>query len=175
MAPVVLIAASGTALLPRCTTAPVAFTLMTAWLALATLNLSIPRTQAGEIAAVLNRQAAAGDTVVFCPDQLGPAVTRLLHTPAGRLVYPTAGDPATVDWVDYKRRNRTASATAFAARLLHTHPGGRIRLVIHDGYRTCGHQCADLRRPLAATVGSPQVRVPLLREATEGAALLMYR
>ena len=37
------------------------------------------RTQAAQVAAVLNVQAQAGDLVVYCPDQLGPAVDRLLR------------------------------------------------------------------------------------------------
>ena len=35
---------------------------------------SQPRTQAVQVAAVLNAQAQPGDMVVYCPDQLGPAV-----------------------------------------------------------------------------------------------------
>ncbi|PZG89552.1 hypothetical protein C1I97_31195, partial [Streptomyces sp. NTH33] len=176
VAPVVLIAASGTTLLPRRAQLPSLGALLTAWLAVAALNLSLPRTQAGQIAAVVNRQAAAGDTVVFCPDQLGPPVTRLLHAPAGRLAYPTAQDPAVVDWVDYERRNKSASAGAFATRLLARTSGrARIWLVTRDGYRTYGHQCADLRHALADALGPPQVQVPLLPRVPESATLLVYR
>ena len=39
------------------------------------------RTQAVQIASVLNSQAQAGDVVAYCPDQLGPAVHRLLDVP----------------------------------------------------------------------------------------------
>src|SRR6185503_16709973 len=35
------------------------------------------RTQAAEIAAALEAQAKPGDVVVYCPDQLGPAVHRI--------------------------------------------------------------------------------------------------
>ncbi len=124
----------------------------------------------------VNRHAAAGDTVVFCPDQLGPPVTRLLHTPAGRLAYPTAQDPAVVDWVDYERRNKSASAGAFATRLLARTSGqARIWLVTHDGYRTYGHQCADLRHALADALGPPRVQVSPLPRIPESATLLEYR
>ncbi|MFE9169815.1 hypothetical protein ACFYNZ_09860 [Streptomyces kebangsaanensis] len=176
VAPVVLIAASGTTLLPRRARLPSLGALLTAWLAVAALNLSVPRTQAGQIAMVVNRHAAAGDTVVFCPDQLGPPVTRLLHTPAGRLAYPTAQDPAVVDWVDYERRNKSASAGAFATRLLARTSGqARIWLVTHDGYRTYGHQCADLRHALADALGPPRVQVSPLPRIPESATLLEYR
>src|SRR5579862_3748710 len=40
-------------------------------------NIKTDRTQAGEVAAVLRAQAKPGDLVVYCPDQLGPAVHRL--------------------------------------------------------------------------------------------------
>ena len=62
------------------------------------------RTQAVQVAAVLNVQAQPGDEIVYCPDQLGPAVDRLLTVPdVTQLTFPRAIGPARVDWVDYAR------------------------------------------------------------------------
>ena len=62
----------------------------------------MPRTQAVQVAADLNAQAQPGDVVVYCPDQLGPAVDRLLTVPGVlQLTYPRMIGPARVDWVDY--------------------------------------------------------------------------
>ena len=40
-------------------------------------NVATNRTEAGQVAAVLRADARPGDLVVYCPDQLGPAVHRL--------------------------------------------------------------------------------------------------
>ena len=40
-------------------------------------NVVTQRTQAGEVASVLRREAKPGDLVVYCPDQVGPSVHRL--------------------------------------------------------------------------------------------------
>ena len=45
--------------------------------------------------------------MAYCPDQLGPAVNRLL--PAGRYLqttFPRGTGPAFVNWVDYARRGQ---------------------------------------------------------------------
>ncbi len=52
------------------------------------------RTQAVQVAAVLNAQAQAGDVVVYCPDQLGPAVDRLLRVPRRRRDHLSHGPSA---------------------------------------------------------------------------------
>ena len=53
------------------------------------------RTQAGQVAAVLNVQAQVGDVVVYCPDQLGPAVDRLLRVQGvTQLTFPRRWGPS---------------------------------------------------------------------------------
>jgi uncharacterized membrane protein len=65
---------------------------------------SSPRTQATQVAAVLNAQAQPGDLVVYCPDQLGPAVNRLLNVSGvQQITFPRATAPDRVNWVDYKK------------------------------------------------------------------------
>jgi len=109
-----------------------------------------PRTQAGAIARALRGRVAAGDVVVYCPDQLGPAVSRLLPRGTPQQVFPTGGPPDLVDWVDYGDRNAAADPVAFADRLLREHAGGTVWLVVSSGYRTFGNRCDVLAERLRA-------------------------
>jgi hypothetical protein len=86
---------------------------------------------------------------VYCPDQLAPAVDRLLPRGVAEVVYPTMGPPQRVDWVDYATRNEAAAPDAFAAAVS-ARAAGVVWLVRADGYRTFGNQCADLDQDLAA-------------------------
>ncbi len=112
------------------------------------------RTQAAEVAGVLRAQAHAGDVVLYCPDQLGPAVGREIaggRTPAGlhHHTIPTYGPPGRVDWVDYEQRNISADPGRLAARALAE--AGRTRtvwLVFSGEYRTTEGLCSNLRQAL---------------------------
>ena len=115
-------------------------------------NIWTSRTQAGEVAATLAVAGRPGDIVAFCPDQLGPAVYRLL--PAGRydqLTFPRAIGPAFVDWVDYAKAQQAGNPGAFAARL-EAMSGGthQIWLVWAPGYQTFGVECEGLLNSLVA-------------------------
>src|SRR5581483_4287237 len=74
------------------------------------------RTQARQVADVLKAHAGPGDVVLYCPDQLGPAVTRLAPPGLHERAVPSYGSPDRVDWVDYKKRNTTANGAAIADR-----------------------------------------------------------
>ena len=104
------------------------------------------RTAAARVAAALRRSAAPGDVVVYCPDQLGPSVSRLL--PVGRyrqLTFPTGAGPERVDWADYAHRNRTSRAAPFASRTLAgTGPTNTLWVVWAPGYRTYKARCQSL-------------------------------
>ena len=122
------------------------------------------RTQARATAALLRAHLHPGDLVVYCPDQLGPAVDRLLPPGTAEVVYPTMGAPQRVDWVDYAARNAAGSPSAFAATV-NARTTGAVWLVRADGYRTFGNQCADLDQDLAALRGG---RVVVQEPATSG-------
>ncbi len=65
-------------------------------------DVTTNRTQAGQVAAAIAAHGRPGDVVAYCPDQLGPAVNRLL--PAGRYLqttFPRGTGPVFVNWVDY--------------------------------------------------------------------------
>jgi mannosyltransferase len=107
-------------------------------------NVFENRTQAEEAASVIRAEARAGDVVVYCPDQVGPDVTRLLDgTPElDELTYPEGADPEFVDWVDYGERNRNADPVAFArAVLARAGPDHDIWYVNAPGYRHLAEDC----------------------------------
>ncbi|HEX7097124.1 MAG TPA: glycosyltransferase family 39 protein [Acidimicrobiales bacterium] len=113
------------------------------------------RTQAGEVAAAIVAEAQPGDLVVVCPDQLGPALARLVDVDGVRVVrYPDLGDPRFVDWVDYLERHEGVDVAAVADRIVAEAGTGSIWLEWSDGYRVVGEQCRELvahltlRRPL---------------------------
>ena len=81
-------------------------------------NITTNRTQAGQVAAAIARTGHPGDIVAYCPDQLGPAVDRLL--PSGRYqqtTFPRGTGPSFVNWVDYGAPRRPATRCAFAQHL----------------------------------------------------------
>jgi hypothetical protein len=114
-------------------------------------NVVKPRTQAGEVAAAIRAQARPGDVVGYCPDQLGPGVSRLLPAGYVQLTYPRAEPPAIVDWVDYAARVKAADPIAFA-NLLDTRagPGHGIFLVWSGAYRTHEGVCEQIVVRLSA-------------------------
>ncbi len=119
-------------------------------------NVDTQRTQATEVAAVINTRARPGDVIAFCPDQLGPAVYRVAEEP-GRyelVTFPRGIGPQIVDWVDYAKAVGAADPTTFASMLTErAGPTHRVWLVWAGGYQTYGTKCEDLAGSLAA---SPQ-------------------
>jgi len=105
------------------------------------------RTQAVQVAAVLNAKAQAGDVVVYCPDQLGPAVNRLVRVPGlSELTFPRAAGPQRVDWVDYRKTISSTDVEQFAQDALARVPSGRtLWLVWRDGYPALGADCGYLK------------------------------
>ena len=105
------------------------------------------RTQASQVAAVLNAQAVSGDVVVYCPDQLGPAVDRLLKVPGVvELTFPRAIGPQRVNWVDYRKVAAATDVETFAQAVLARAAIGRtVWLVWRDGYPGLGGDCGYLQ------------------------------
>jgi mannosyltransferase len=118
------------------------------------------RTQAAQTASALRSRLGPSDLVVYCPDQLGPAVSRLLPADVAQVSYPSLASPQRVDWVDYARRNSAASPSAIAASIS-ARTDGAVWLVRADDYRTFGKQCAALDDDLAdLRVGRSVVQTP---------------
>ena len=102
------------------------------------------RTQAVQVAAVLNAQAQPGDMVVYCPDQLGPAVDRLLTVPdVTELTYPRMMGPQRIDWINYAATIQNTSPAWFAQEIVsRLNPGSTLWLVWRNGYRCSGPAAA---------------------------------
>ena len=64
-------------------------------------NAFLTRTQAAQVASAVLARAHHGDVIAYCPDQLGPAVSRELGDRFDEIAFPRANPPEIVDWVDY--------------------------------------------------------------------------
>jgi mannosyltransferase len=115
-----------------------------------TYEANASRTQANRIAKMLSVQLQPGDVVAFCPDQLGPAVDRLLPGGVDQVVYPTLGSAVRVNWVDYGRRNQSAAVPGFVDALDRRAAGHDLWLVWAAGYRTTSAQCRTVVSALRA-------------------------
>jgi mannosyltransferase len=136
------------------------------------LNAS-ERTNASQVANAIEAQVRPGDVVAYCPDQLAPALHRMLErrdiTGIKEIAFADASGPALVDWVDYQKRMSHASPTAFAREIDQmAGADGSIYLVSANGYRTLGDDCAEVSDQLAA-LGRDRVqqvgRRPLLESS----------
>jgi uncharacterized membrane protein len=159
LAPLLLVAAAGFAVVPPRARLVAVTVVCVLGLASAALIPAQLRTQAGEVAHVL-KAAGPQDLVIFCPDQLGPAVHRLAPDAGHQVVYPTFGSSAMVDWVDYETRNDNAHPVLFGQQALRMAQGHAIWLVYASGYRGYHDTCLTLYSTLTAARGQP---IPYLR------------
>ena len=108
-------------------------------------NVFGDRTSAARVAAALEKGVQPGDVVAYCPDQLGPSVSRLLPDDglgAQHLTFPRATPPQLVDWVDYAEVNKAADPAPFAQMLLdRAGPTGTVWVVWAPGYKTFKDKC----------------------------------
>jgi hypothetical protein len=143
---VLLCALGVTVFTSRAVTSVVLAVACTAGLFSAQLWNSQPRTQAVQVAAVLNAQAQPGDMVVYCPDQLGPAVDHLLTVPdVTELTYPRMMGPQRIDWINYTATIQNTSPAWFAQEIVsRLNPGSTLWLVWRNGYHVFGSSCGDL-------------------------------
>ncbi|HTL87723.1 MAG TPA: glycosyltransferase family 39 protein [Acidimicrobiia bacterium] len=107
-------------------------------------NVVTQRTQAGTVANVLKAEAKPGDVVVYCPDQLGPGVHRLVQKGLDEFTFPRFESPAFVDWVDYKKRVKQEPVQDFASRALARANGKTLWYVTAPGYTTHAGICEAL-------------------------------
>lgn len=149
-----LLVALGAVALGRSRIGPVATAALLAVLALTgtvtgVAEIVAPRTQANTVAAQIAQGARPGDIVAYCPDQLGPAVSRLLPDRLlFQFTFPRFDDPQRINWVDYSSINATANPGLFARQLLALAGQHQIWLVWESGYRTLGRSCQEIRDAL---------------------------
>lgn len=162
---VILLAALGSATLAGTWVGPTVLGLAVALsFASAVPHMAGDKTSAGRVGAALRAEARPGDVVAYCPDQLGPSVSRVLAAepagPAGsagsaaeliQVTFPRGTGPEFVDWVGYEAATRATPTTPFARMLLdRAGPDHSVWVVWAPNYRTFGSKCqgllADLRQ-----------------------------
>jgi hypothetical protein len=102
------------------------------------------RTQATEVASVINQEASPGDLVVYCPDQLGPAASRLIHLPVAQVTFPRAIGPQRINWVDYRQTIDQVTAQQFAVAMINRAAGHDIWFVWSNGYAGTAGKCPQV-------------------------------
>lgn len=113
--------------------------------------MAYERTQAAGVARQIRAEAQPGDVVAYCPDQLGPSVSRLLPDSLGltQLTYPKTQDPTFVDWVDYRATIRRTDVLRFAWTVLDkAGPNHTVWYVWSMGYKSLGKRCEQLLHSL---------------------------
>ncbi len=123
-----------------------ALALVLAWTCLCGMVVGIdsntsPRTEAVKVAAVINQVASPGDLVVYCPDQLGPDASRLIHVPVQQATFPRETLPDRVNWVDYRKVIEQTNAQQFAADMIARAAGHDLWFVWRDGYPGLDGKC----------------------------------
>jgi hypothetical protein len=135
--------------------AAVVAVLAVGWVAAAAHETQQVRTRAGAFAAAIRAQAAPGDLVLYCPDQLGPALFRVLDDlDVRQAVYPTGASPERVDWIDYRTRYESADAATFLAAELAAARPSAVWLVLSETYPPTQRACTELFVELAQSFGS---------------------
>ena len=128
------------------------------------------RTQAGDVAAVIDADHRPGDVVAFCPDQVGPSTRRALDADLMTLAYPR-GTGDLVDWRDYAEVIDATPAAAFVDRVLTAAGDGDVWLVASTGYRSLDARCEEI----IALLGGVRVADQRLAPADSFERMLLSR
>ena len=142
---VLLVAGLGAAVLPAVPARMAVIVLLAALgLAGSVRNVTTDRTQLGDIARTIAAQGQPGDLVAVCPDQLGPALTRVLPDDFAVNTYPDGENGRFVNWVDYADRMASREPADFAREVSNTEPDRALWVVWSPGYRTLDERCEDI-------------------------------
>lgn len=118
-----------------------------------------PRTEAGRVASVINTYAGTNDVVVYCPDQLGPAASRLITVPVQQFTFPRADPPQRIDWVNYEQAIGRANVAEFADTMLNLAAGHDLWFVENPNYSGTENKCSALMEWFSAKRGNSQLWV----------------
>jgi mannosyltransferase len=134
------------------------------------------RTQAEEIATSIQADAQPGDVVVYCPDQLGPSVARLLdRDDLVQITYPDGDPPEFVNWVDYIDRNEGGDPHAFAQQAIDAvRNDSSIWVVYSTRYRGTEDKCGPVLGAIQGQFPIPEDRVAPNDEFFEFGGLVRY-
>ncbi len=125
-------------------------------------NVTDNRTQAAQVADVINAEAKPGDVVLYCPDQLAPAVNRLLDRRADldQVTFPRLAKPALVDWIDYQDHIDATDPGKFADDVLaRAGKNGTIWYVNNPGYHGLDGKCEQVSAAIEAARPGLKARV----------------
>ncbi|MGQ0744609.1 MAG: glycosyltransferase family 39 protein [Acidimicrobiales bacterium] len=151
-------------------------------------NVVGQRTSAPAVARRLAAGARPGDVVAYCPDQLGPSVSRILAaTGSGggavgggaardleQITFPRRTPPQLVNWVDYETVNQRASANSFASELIRrAGPDSTVWVVWAPGYRTFSTNCERILAALRQERAERRI-LPVARRVFERPGLVAY-
>jgi uncharacterized membrane protein len=134
-------------------------------------TISAQRTQAPRFAKVLAR-AQPGDVIVYCPDQLAPAVHRLIGDRITQLTYPRGDAPAMVNWVDYAHAWESVNPVLFASEVNTLAGPHDVWLVVSTNYHGTENGCRSLQGALGAERPYGYAEVPANGHYFENAWLL---
>ncbi|HEX3539282.1 MAG TPA: glycosyltransferase family 39 protein [Acidimicrobiales bacterium] len=121
-------------------------------------NLTL-RTQAGSVASVINKVASPNDVVLYCPDQLGPAASRLVTAHVQQYTFPLANPPQRINWVNYRHEIHITNVEQFADQILTAAAGHDIWFVENPNYPGTEHKCTQLMNWLTTKRPNTQVWV----------------
>jgi mannosyltransferase len=120
-------------------------------------NAFISRTQAGQVGAAIAARAKPNAVVAYCPDQLGPAVSRVLDDRFKEIAFPRFNAPEIVNWVDYLKVARAASPAKFVAKVkAMAGKTGTVYYVWTPGYVGFGSKCSAIADALHRWPGHTQ-------------------
>jgi hypothetical protein len=120
-----------------------------AWTTVAGLIVGIgadltQRTEAVRIASVINKEASPNDLVLYCPDQLGPATSRLITATVEQFTFPRGDPPQRINWVDYRKVIHATNVEQFAEQMLTLAAGHDLWFVQNPNYPGTEHKCTRL-------------------------------
>ncbi len=132
-------------------------------------NISQNRTQASQVASVIEHNYQAGDVVAYCPDQLGPDGSRMLKgLDLKMFAFPRGNSPQIVNWIDYLEAIKRSSPGKFVQKLLNS--AGPTHTIWYDwmpNYKGFGSDCAAIADALYLARGKQLARLspsPLVYE-----------
>jgi len=124
-------------------------------------NVVEQRTQAPEVADAINPSISADDLIIYCPDQVGPDVSRLLPDDARGVTFPSGDGPMLIDWVDYADVVNATDPVEFTREVIADVPDdATIWVVWSPGYRHFEGKCEAIISELRSVRPGEELVVP---------------